>query len=106
MNFDEFVQAAREMIAKYVNVSLPELTETLLARELCPGDVEPESVVRSCGTWAMRADTALPDGRIYRVEYSCRTDAWMITAYRREAPKNDYIYPDLLPDCGGVGGRR
>ena len=87
MGFDGFVRDARERIAGEINLMSPDLVETMLCRAIQPDDVEPVHIELIGGVWSMLAYTALPDGRIYRVEYSCRTDAWMITAYRREAPK-------------------
>lgn len=85
MNFDEFVQAARDTLAGYVRVSLPDMIEVMLARDFTASDIEPYAVERAEEYWTMRAGTKLPDGRIYRISYSARTGAWKIDAYHREA---------------------
>ena len=86
MGFDGFVRDARERIARDINLMSPELAEIMLDRTAQADDVEPVHVWLTGGQWTMLAQSALPDGRTYRAEYSCRTDAWAITAYRREAP--------------------
>ena len=87
MNFDEFITGARQTVARYVNISMPILTEALLARELLMQDIEPMEVFRTPERWTMLAGTAMPDGRLYRVEYDCKNGAWSLTAYRREAAR-------------------
>ena len=89
MNFDLFIDGVRSMVAGYVNASLPNLTETLLGRELLPAEVEPVEVAGLVSRWTALVTTALPDGRMYRVEYDCRTGAWSLTAYRREAARDE-----------------
>ena len=89
MDLDTFLGSAKEMVAGYVNASVPQLLEALLGRELQAEDVKPEEIKHVEDIWTMEAGTALPDGRIYKVWYSCRTGAWSLTSYRREAAREE-----------------